>query len=232
MVYVWALEQQTDSTGMSNYLSASRVHRRDQLQPDLDTLPSRDHTAGDMSTARSDNALDGHSLVAKLDRVELTASCNTNNSKKVQNSPSASNQVSAAVNSHSLEQRAIAEIRNTTVSSSSTASVASHVGGLQLPVHVNRTHFEAQDVLVPWHLKNKQTGGESRHRAAAHSDNHEGQGQGEGDEGSSKRAVQCRYYHVFCQNELESHCGELEYNTRIVNSYYDKGNWCMVVEKC
>ncbi len=81
-----------------------------------------------------------------------------------------------------------------------------------LPVHVNRTQFKAQDVLVPWHLKK---GGKS-------------------DGASAGNGATClRYYHVFAEGELEKliKSSSLGSQVRIVQRYYDKGNWCVVLEK-
>ncbi|XP_064623177.1 alkylated DNA repair protein alkB homolog 8-like [Lineus longissimus] len=76
-----------------------------------------------------------------------------------------------------------------------------------LPVHVNRTQFKHQDMLVPWHKKPK---------AAAERDQTE--------------KVYHRFYHVFREGELEELCREVP-GVRIIHGYYDKGNWCVIVEK-
>lgn len=75
----------------------------------------------------------------------------------------------------------------------------------KLRVHTNRTEFESQDLLVPWHLKEK----------------------------SSKQSEsQCfhRYYHVFTEGEIEELMSDIN-NIRIIKSYYDQGNWCVIFEK-
>lgn len=72
-----------------------------------------------------------------------------------------------------------------------------------LPIHVNRTQFKHKDVLVPWKLKI-----------------------------NSECSVNTflRYYHVFEENELEYLCSKIE-NVIIVKSYYDQGNWCILIKK-
>lgn len=88
---------------------------------------------------------------------------------------------------------------------------------VELPVHTNRTCFHSQDVLVPWHLK--------------------------GNPGKDKTVepfglagcpdpspVFHRYYHVFCDGELEASCQALG-DVSILKSYYDQGNWCVVLQK-
>lgn len=76
-----------------------------------------------------------------------------------------------------------------------------------LPVHTNRTPFQHQDLLVPWKLRP------------------------EGNEAAEKQTF-LRFYHVFEKFELEQIClGSGENNVHIVESFYDQGNWCVVMEK-
>ena len=87
-----------------------------------------------------------------------------------------------------------------------------------LPVHVNRTQFKEQDLLVPWRLKNKST------ELGKTNSN-------ENVSGSSSTYL--RYYHVFVEGELEELVEASHYSkiVTIVESYYDQGNWCVVFEK-
>lgn len=39
-----------------------------------------------------------------------------------------------------------------------------------------------------------------------------------------------RYYHVFINGELEKLCAGIK-DTKIEQSYYDQGNWCVILEK-
>ncbi|XP_029813289.1 alkylated DNA repair protein alkB homolog 8-like [Suricata suricatta] len=87
----------------------------------------------------------------------------------------------------------------------------------KLPVHTNRTSFHSQDLLVPWHLK----GHPGNHKPA------EPLGRG-GPQGPSP--VFHRFYHVFREGELEAACRTLS-DIRVLRSYYDQGNWCVVLEK-
>ncbi|XP_050768512.1 alkylated DNA repair protein alkB homolog 8 isoform X1 [Gymnogyps californianus] len=99
---------------------------------------------------------------------------------------------------------------------------AKPVAHSRLPVHTNRTSFHSQDLLVPWHLK----GGPKK--------------KGEGidtvlfpaglKESQELSPVFHRYYHVFCEGELEAVCRSLDC-VRVQKSYYDQGNWCVVLEK-
>ncbi|XP_057551219.1 alkylated DNA repair protein alkB homolog 8 isoform X2 [Hippopotamus amphibius kiboko] len=87
----------------------------------------------------------------------------------------------------------------------------------KLPVHTNRTSFQSQDILVPWHLKEnpgkdkpvEQFGPLGSHEACP---------------------VFHRYYHVFCEGELEAACQTLS-DVSILQSYYDQGNWCVILQK-
>ena len=83
-----------------------------------------------------------------------------------------------------------------------------------LQVHVNRTEFKAQDMLVPWKLK--KTGSTDRQTA----------------NGSCMETQTLhRFYHVFQQGELDALCTEVG-GCAVTESYYDQGNWCVVLRKC
>ncbi|XP_026361638.2 alkylated DNA repair protein alkB homolog 8 isoform X2 [Ursus arctos] len=91
---------------------------------------------------------------------------------------------------------------------------ASTVTKAKLPVHTNRTSFHSQDLLVPWHHQGKP--GKDKAVGAA----------GPRDPGP----VFHRYYHVFCEGELEAACRTLGH-VRLLQSYYDQGNWCVILQK-
>ncbi|NXT95024.1 ALKB8 protein, partial [Anhinga rufa] len=92
----------------------------------------------------------------------------------------------------------------------------------RLPVHTNRTSFHSQDLLVPWHLKGgTKKKGESVDTEVFPAGSKELQ---------ELSPVFHRYYHVFCEGELEAACRSLDC-VRVQKSYYDQGNWCVVLEK-
>ncbi|NXC36617.1 ALKB8 protein, partial [Campylorhamphus procurvoides] len=91
----------------------------------------------------------------------------------------------------------------------------------RLPVHTNRTSFQSQDLLVPWHLKGGTKKKEENDRVLLPTDSKESQ---------ELSPVFHRYYHVFCEGELEAACRSLDC-VRVQKSYYDQGNWCVVLEK-
>ena len=80
------------------------------------------------------------------------------------------------------------------------------ISSAKLEVHVNRTKFKQQDVLVPWQLKNK--GNQTSNNSTFH-----------------------RFYHVFQKGEIEALCEDID-SCRVVTSYYDQGNWAVILEKC
>ena len=98
-----------------------------------------------------------------------------------------------------------------------------------LPVHKNRTNFEYTDLLVPWKTKIHEVGSKSEtsnnSKISCISS-------------EIKETAQCdrskifhRYYHVFCEGELEQLVLSVP-NLQIEKSYYDQGNWCVIFKKC
>ncbi len=85
-----------------------------------------------------------------------------------------------------------------------------------LRIHTNRTRFEAQDLLVPWHLRKPKE-------------------QDDMNSGKSESASNTflRFYHVFVEGELEELIKRSSFGSqiKITRSYYDKGNWCAIFEK-
>jgi alkylated DNA repair protein alkB family protein 8 len=89
-----------------------------------------------------------------------------------------------------------------------------------LPVHTNRTQFQHQDLLVPWKLK-PEVKTEHDHKTESASC----------PESSSQEVPTFyRYYHVFEEGELQLLCSGVK-DSRVVQSYYDQGNWCVVLER-
>nr|XP_026646498.1 alkylated DNA repair protein alkB homolog 8 isoform X2 [Zonotrichia albicollis] len=96
------------------------------------------------------------------------------------------------------------------------------VTDFRLPVHTNRTSFHSQDLLVPWHLK----GGTKKKEESVDTVVVPGGSK----ELQELSPVFHRYYHVFCEGELEAVCRSLDC-VRVQKSYYDQGNWCVILEK-
>lgn len=84
----------------------------------------------------------------------------------------------------------------------------------RLPVHKNKTLFQQQDVLVPWHRKPIKSESSSTVNPAC----------------NEHAKTFHRYYHVFKNSELMLLCQKFDH-ARIVERYYDEGNWCVVLKK-
>lgn len=76
---------------------------------------------------------------------------------------------------------------------------------INLPVHTNRSNFVHNDLLVPWKLNKKK-------------------------EQENEPKTHLRYYHVFEEFELKSLCEQIQ-NCKVIDYYYDQGNWCVIFEK-
>ncbi|KAL4089593.1 hypothetical protein QTP88_024606 [Uroleucon formosanum] len=76
---------------------------------------------------------------------------------------------------------------------------------VNLPIHTNRSNFIHNDLLVPWKLNQKKK-----------------------QENESKTHL--RYYHVFEEFELKLLCEQI-YDCKVIDYYYDQGNWCVIFEK-
>ncbi|XP_061365342.1 tRNA (carboxymethyluridine(34)-5-O)-methyltransferase-like [Gastrolobium bilobum] len=80
-----------------------------------------------------------------------------------------------------------------------------------------------QEYFVPWHLPyhRAEVSGASAHALAT----------GLATKDDKKGAVVYnRYYHVFSEGELESLATGIN-NARVVDQFFDKSNWCMILEK-
>jgi len=97
-----------------------------------------------------------------------------------------------------------------------------------LPVHVNGTAFKAQDMLVPWHLKKMpdtvEQGCQEHNVLTADSSV-----AATADEAKNPQVLH-RYYHTFVDGELRQLC-ELIAGIDVVDSYYDQGNWCVIIQR-
>uniref|UniRef100_UPI0037E70F68 alkylated DNA repair protein alkB homolog 8 n=1 Tax=Semicossyphus pulcher TaxID=241346 RepID=UPI0037E70F68 len=135
----------------------------------------------------------------------------------------------------------------------------SKVTDAKLSVHTNRTAFNTQDLLVPWHLKEGRRRGEEESGEVGKKDKmKEKPKKASGNSGptqspdskpspiidttqtstsnlkpdseSSPAPVFHRYYHVFQQGELEQLCAQVA-GVQVQSSYHDQGNWCVILEK-
>eukprot|EP00898_Chlorokybus_atmophyticus_P003773 jgi/Chlat1/4397/Chrsp29S04535 len=75
-----------------------------------------------------------------------------------------------------------------------------------------------QDFFVPWHVPYHRVGTQQHAEGAAISE--------------EKEAILFkRYYHVFVRGELQSLVQQFAQHVDIVDHYYDKSNWCVIVRK-
>jgi alkylated DNA repair protein alkB family protein 8 len=89
-----------------------------------------------------------------------------------------------------------------------------------LPIHTNRTQFQHHDLLVPWKLK----------PAAKTEPDQKREEESYLEKGSHEVPTFYRYYHVFDEGELEQLCSSVK-GAKVVQSYYDQGNWCVTLER-
>jgi len=97
-----------------------------------------------------------------------------------------------------------------------------------LPVHVNGTAFKAQDLFVPWHLKKKTRAAEQRNKER--DDSVADSGKVSATDESEDAEILHRYYHTFADSELRQLCEQVP-GVCVVDSYYDQGNWCTIIER-
>ncbi|CAG9860944.1 unnamed protein product [Phyllotreta striolata] len=88
-----------------------------------------------------------------------------------------------------------------------TPQAAGEASVSNLPIHVNRTQFEYEDLLVPWKLKRSNESNKS-----------------------NEPNTFLRFYHVFHEDELKELCEDIE-NIEVIKYYYDQGNWCSIIRK-
>ena len=220
LIYVWAFEQERNKQ-KSNYLKDTKLKAK--LAPSPGQTCQSDNKVAEeckLCIQSCDQQKFGQSNELHCDN-ESESSCASDTCQAAMVA-----ETSHSVSSSETDQSSIQPTtENAAVADSATSLETDHPGQSErnpsvtsttsLPVHVNRTHFQAQDMLVPWHLR--QGGGKK----------------GVGEEGGKVKivdAVYHRYYHVFVEGELERLTETLP-NARVVDSYYDKGNWCVIVEK-
>lgn len=94
-------------------------------------------------------------------------------------------------------------------------------GSHSVQVNIKREVFEQQDLFVPWKFrggKQDKTSKDAENRTS-----------GDIDEQTTSN-VYHRFYHVFKEGELLELCSRLS-NAVTRETYYDRGNWCVVLEK-
>jgi hypothetical protein len=82
-------------------------------------------------------------------------------------------------------------------------------------VHTYGKEFEKSDLFVAWRLNPKTAKNKTEEEI---------------DQSSESNNLFLRYYHVFQQNELEA-LFEYKPGVKIVESFYEQGNWCVIFQK-
>lgn len=142
-----------------------------------------------------------------MGNVFTSSSCNTDDTSEIYPARFLSTPISSGEKS----------IQGTQVLTENNTALKEHL--FKLKVNASRGYFEQQDLLIPWNYRGQ--------RKPTNTRNH--------DEeilvsaGEVPKVYQ-RFYHVFKENELMDECKKLDYIS-VVRCYYDKGNWCVELEK-
>lgn len=226
LIYVWALEQEKDKI-KSNYLKDTRIKRKDCLKSREKQLLLKEKGIVTEPNFDDNDSVPNQSMPSVSDIGSLTAEFGQLNCHDNDSTPAEGN--SNMAGSAGLSEGKFSQFTPDSVTLSESSMAGSGPRGStealgqseirnpqktdqRLAVHVNRTHFETQDLLVPWHSKPKQKSGDQEDTA-----------------GNEEKVVH-RFYHVFQQGELEELCQTFD-SLEMVENYYDKGNWCVVFRK-
>ena len=93
-------------------------------------------------------------------------------------------------------------------------------------IHNFGNEFEKKDLFVAWNYNPKIKSKKSTSKTEVISE--QPLTKTETDENKPKQFL--RFYHVFENNELEGLFEEIK-NAKIVQSFYEQGNWCVIFEK-
>ncbi|XP_059176888.1 alkylated DNA repair protein alkB homolog 8-like isoform X2 [Physella acuta] len=183
LIYVWAMEQQCNNK-QSKYISKKKQAKKGKLE-DITKDPSEKEQNLTAETCK----MEGDGFASTIGQcIEKTTA----------QPGSQGDNTTTEVDKNCLVEQSQDTSSSDTVKQTKTLSI-----------HVNRTEFKEQDLLVPWQLKNEHSVNESPVEG---------------------KNIFHRFYHVFKQGELEQICTNVS-GCRVRDSYYDQGNWCVVVEK-
>lgn len=207
LVYVWAMEQELNKTN-SKYIKPSRQQKQDNQCGKNTEIISESLSCGHSQTGAQSSLEDGNSVTG------LPPSQSKDNDESEIRNPV--KQISVRyVKDEDLNLRYQQDLSiSADPSKDDFHECSSQLDQKKLTVHINRTKFKDQDLLVPWQLK-----------ATSATRN-----ETESSEKTDKDNLFHRFYHVFRQGELESMCKRIK-NCHVTKSYYDQGNWCVVLEK-
>lgn len=194
LIYVWAMEQQCNNK-QSKYISKKKQAKKGNLG-DITKEPSDK----EQNLTAEKCKQEGDGLHITEGETSTIGQCRENTTTQ----PDSQGDNTTEVDKNCLVEQS--HKQNLHMSSSDTVKQTK-----TLPIHINRTEFKQQDLLVPWQLKDEHgvKGGESPVEG---------------------KNIFHRFYHVFKQGELEQICSSVS-GCRVRDRYYDQGNWCVVVEK-
>lgn len=202
LIYVWAMEQELNQV-KSKYLKKIKHSEDVKITSDCssNTVQHTDSNNPERVTCESDNATKGDLMEENSKHKSFGRNSSCSGSDDQDYGAKGSDGVSNLGNA--CDEVCDTNINN--IKDGDTCVNNSPDKSQKLHFHVNRTQFQQQDLLVPWQLK------------------------------KSKKSPQNgntfhRFYHVFTEGELETLCSDVG-NCRILNSYYDQGNWAVVLEK-
>lgn len=200
LIYVWALEQELNKQ-KSNYLKESKFAQNKQ---------SVNNASKSSEESPSETKPQNQTLFENCEKITVDTDCVLSTLSK---------------NPNTLDQEGIISKGKIVTENKTCDDTEQDVGDKNkkanyLPVHINRTQFVSQDLLVPWHLRNKL--GKDNQSTTECTQTEE--------RTKSEAQVYHRFYHVFKQGELEQLCCHVN-DLKVIQSYYDKGNWCVVLEK-
>ncbi|KAK7097708.1 hypothetical protein V1264_004645 [Littorina saxatilis] len=218
LIYVWAQEQEKDNK-KSKYLKSCREYKQEQKQ-DAEKHQEQDQTSARKSSEselESKNMPKQNQISDECDNsVEFgKGNVHRDNLKTTELEHNFNGLCARDIDDSSANPGTLHQTGELSFDDSSNSNLSQYrTDSKKLQVHVNRTEFKEQDMLVPWQLK-KASGVEMK----------------TGNVELKECQTFHRYYHVFKQGELDSLCAEV--TGCVVNrSYYDQGNWCVELEKC
>lgn len=198
LIYVWAMEQELQKV-KSKYLKESKLHGSN-YGDGIHVTKGMPHNA--------ENNKYNDEMTQILDT--FTNSCASSDKETVLEIPNSCTNASCVESLSCIDDQHLSSTSQDTTQTSTLPDSCDDHNAIKdtntcpncLSVHKNRTHFQQQDVLVPWERKDKDSNTKCFHR----------------------------YYHVFKEGELEEMCGMIE-GCQVIDRYYDQGNWAVILQK-
>lgn len=196
LIYVWAMEQELNKV-KSKYLKGNKSSDREKT---LECLENS-NTNQPLENSNMQEKRDESCINCSEEQTAGTVGESIENLKQTRDFTEAGVDVNETCEDKDTESTD--DVPKETVTK--TVHPKTSAEAQKLEVHVNRTQFKQQDLLVPWQLKSKQK------KVEASNTFH-------------------RFYHVFKKGELETLCESVN-TCKVVKSYHDQGNWAVILEK-